>query len=80
MKEKEYLIEYFSFSFILRGEVKYLEEIKEYILKKYVETGVVTLTRPTYATGGLYILTEAQWKQYQKLKKREHRLIGGGFP
>jgi hypothetical protein len=80
MGDREYLTEYFSFSFILRGEVKYLEEIKGYIMTRYVKKELVTLTRPTYDKGGLYILTENQWKEYQKLKKRDDRLIGAGFP
>ena len=80
MGDRDYLTEYFSFSCILRGEAKYLEEIKEYIMTRYVKKELVTLTRPTYVKGGLYILTENQWKEYQKLKKRDDRLIGAGFP
>ena len=44
--EKEYLTEV-NFSCILRGEVTYLEEIKERITREYVEKGLVLLVNPT---------------------------------
>ena len=78
--DKEYLKEYFSFSCILKGEMKYLEEIKEYIITAYVNKGLISLARPVYDKRELYILTEPQWKEYQKLKKKDDRLIGAGFP
>ena len=79
-KEKAYLSELFNFSCVLRGEVKYLEEIREHIVTGYVDKGRVNLIKPTYDKRELYILTEPQWKEYQKLKKRDDRLIGAGFP
>ena len=79
--EKEYLTEYFNFSCVLKGEATYLEEIKERITREYVEKGLVLLVNPTYDKNALHILTEKQWKEYQRLKKsKEERLIGGGFP
>ncbi len=78
--EKEYLQELFNFSCVLRGEVKHLEKIKEYIAREYVEKGLVKIIKPTYDKKEIYILTEEQWKEYQKLKKRDERLIGAGFP
>lgn len=78
--KKEYLSELFNFACVLRGEVKYLEEIKEHIIQKYVDSGKVKLIKPTYDKDEIYILTESQWKEYQKLKKRDNRLIGAGFP
>lgn len=39
MEDKEYFAEYFNFSCILRGKVKYLEHIKDYIIREYVEKG-----------------------------------------
>ena len=69
-----------DFSCILRGEVTYLEEIKDYITQEYVTKGLVTLVNPSY-TKETHILTDDQWKEYQKLKKcREENLIGAGFP
>ena len=78
--QRTYLSELFNFSCVLRGEVKYLEEIKEHIVTGYVDKGRVNLIKPTYDKRELYILTEPQWKEYQKLKKRDDRLIGAGFP
>ncbi len=78
--EKEYLSELFNFACVLRGEVKHLEKIKEYIVSEYVEKGFVKLIKPTYDKKEIYILTEEQWKEYQKLRKRDERLIGAGFP
>ncbi len=60
--EKEYLEELFNFSCILRGEVKHLEKIKEYIVREYVEKRLVKLIKPTYDKKEIYILTEEQWK------------------
>ncbi|MGD2247807.1 MAG: hypothetical protein PVF58_05325 [Candidatus Methanofastidiosia archaeon] len=78
--KKEYLSELFNFACVLRGEVKHLEEIKEHIVQKYVDSGLIKLIKPTYDKSEIYILTESQWKEYQKLKKRDDRLIGAGFP
>ncbi len=78
--EKEYLQELFNFSCVLRGEIKNLEEIKEHIITDYVDKGLIKLIKPTYDKKEIYILTEEQWKEYQKLKRRDERLIGAGFP
>ena len=78
--EKEYLSELFNFACILRGDVKYLEKIKEHIITEYVNTGLVKLIRPTYDKKELYLLTHEEWDEYQKLKKKNSRLIGAGFP
>lgn len=79
-REREYLNEFFNFAAVLRGDVKNLEEIKKYIVENYVNKGLVKLIKPTYDKKELYILTDEQWKEYQKLKKRDDRLIGAGFP
>ena len=65
---------------MLRGEVKYLEKIKEHIITEYVNTGLVKLIRPTYDKKEIYLLTDEEWDEYQKLKKKDSRLIGAGFP
>ncbi len=78
--QKEYLSEQCNFSYILRGEVKYLEEIKEHIIKEFVNKGFVTLINPIYDKKEMYILTDKQWKEYQKLKReKDNGLIGMRF-
>ncbi|KYK35788.1 MAG: hypothetical protein HXS46_10455 [Theionarchaea archaeon] len=72
--------EFFTFSCVLRGEVKHLEQIKEYIVQEYVNKGLVTLEKPTYQKKEIYILTDGQWNEYQELKKRGDWLVGAGFP
>lgn len=79
-EQKEYLSEIFNFACVLRGEVKYLEQIKEHIVAEYINKGLVKIIKPTYDKRELYIITESQWKEYQKLKDRDDRLIGAGFP
>jgi hypothetical protein len=79
-EQKEYLSEIFNFACVLRGEVKYLEQIKEHIVAEYINKGLVKIIKPTYDKRELYIMTESQWKEYQKLKDRDDRLIGAGFP
>jgi hypothetical protein len=75
-KKREHLSEVFNFSCVLRGEVKYLERIKEYIVQEYVDTGAVKLVKPTYEKKEIYIVTEKEWEEYQKLKRRDPGLIG----
>jgi len=77
--KREYFSEIFNFACVLRGEVKYLEEIKEYIVQEYVNKGVIKLIRPTYDKKEIYIATDDLWKEYQKLKEKDERLIGAGF-
>ena len=76
----QYLSEVFNFSCVLRGDVKYLEKIKEHIITEYVNTGLIKLIRPTYDKKEIYLLTDEEWDEYQKLKKKDSRLIGAGFP
>jgi hypothetical protein len=78
--KKEYLEEHFNFCCVLRGEVKHLEVIKEYIIQEYVKKGLVKLIKPTYDKNEIYILTAKEWEEYQKLKKKNTHLIGAGFP
>jgi hypothetical protein len=75
----EYLSELFNFACVLRGEVKYLEKIKEHVIEEYVEKGLVKMIKPTYEKHEIYLLTDAEWKEYQRLKNRDSRLIGAGF-
>ena len=65
---------------ILKGEIEYLEEIKEYIKQEYVNKELITVVESGYTEKG-YLLTDDQWKEYQRLKKnKEEDLIGAGFP
>ena len=79
MEDKAHLSELFNFSCVLRGEVKYLEQIKEYIAKENIQKGLVKLIKPTYDKKEIYILTDEQWKEYQTLKERDEKLIAGLF-
>lgn len=63
---REYFREYFNFGCILCGKVRYLEEIKEYIVDEYVEKGLVKLIKPTYSKGALSIVDEVQWEAFKK--------------
>ena len=76
----QYLSELFNFSCVLKGEVKYLEKIKEHIITEYVDKGLVKLIKPTYDKKEIYLMTDEEWDEYQKLKKKNSRLIGAGFP
>jgi hypothetical protein len=77
---QEYLSEVFNFSCVLRGDVRYLEKIKEHIITEYVDKGLVKLIKPTYEKKEIYLLTHEEWDEYQKLKEKDSRLIGAGFP
>ncbi len=73
---KEYLSGLLSFACVLKGKVKHLEKIKEYI-QEYVDKGLIKLIKPTYDKQRIYIVTSDQWKEYQRLlKNREDGLIG----
>ena len=75
-QRREYLSETFNFACVLRGEVKHIEKIKEHIVQKYVDSGLIKMIRPTYDKNEIYILTEEEWKKYQFLKNKDDRLIG----
>jgi hypothetical protein len=78
--KKKYLSELFNFACVLQGDIKHLEEIKEHIVTEYVDKGLIKLIKPTYEKKEIYLVTSEEWKEYQKLKKRDERLIGAGFP
>ena len=78
--KKKYLLELFNFACVLQGEIKHLEEIKEHIVTEYVDKGLIKLIKPTYEKSEIYLVTSEEWEEYQKLKKWDERLIGGGFP
>jgi hypothetical protein len=78
--KKKYLSELFNFACVLQGDIKHLEEIKGYIVTEYVDKRLIKLIRPTYEKSEIHLITDTEWKEYQKLKKRDERLIGAGFP
>ena len=78
--KKEYLLELFNFACVLQGDIKHLEKIKGYIVTEYVDKGLIKLIKPTYEKSEICLVTGEEWKEYQKLKKRDERLIGAGFP
>ncbi len=75
MNCNEYSPELHNFAFVLRGEVKHLKKIKE-CLQEYVEKEEIKMVNPTYDKEEIYIITGAQWKEYQRLKNRGDGLIG----
>ena len=78
-KQDHYFREYFNFACILRAEVKYLEDIKELILRDYVSIKNVRLIKPTYAKEELRMVGEADWKAFQDFLKRRPLLREGGL-
>ncbi|MBU6999103.1 MAG: hypothetical protein HXS42_15765 [Theionarchaea archaeon] len=64
-EREDYLTELFNFAFILRGHVKDLEAVKEYVITEYVEKGILKMIKPTYSKDRLYILSEGQVKKYK---------------
>lgn len=51
----------FYFAAILRGEVKYLEEIRKYINQRPVE-----ICESIYSKDRLFVVKESQWEQHKK--------------
>ena len=51
--------------------MKYLKKIKEHNIQEYVDKGLIKLIRPIYEKKEIYLLTDEEWKGYQKLKKKE---------
>ena len=66
----EYLPELCDFSCVLRGEAKYPEKIEKHITQEYVDKELVKLTKTTCDKKEIYLLTNEEWDEYQKLKKR----------
>jgi hypothetical protein len=71
---------HFNFGIVLKGDLKHLKKVRERIVQEYVELGLVKLSNPRYDKNEIYIITGAQWEEYQKLKKyKEDGLIGVWF-
>jgi hypothetical protein len=52
----DYLNEIFNFACILRGNVKDIEALKEYIVNTYIVPGTLKLIKPVYDKQRLYII------------------------
>lgn len=70
-REYGYFVQFFNFAFVLRGEARYLEKIKEHIIAEYVSKGHVRLVKPVYSKEELCLVDESKWKVYQRLRQRE---------
>ena len=68
-KDKGFYKEYFNCGFVLFGSVRYLEDIKEYIIKNFVNKGLLKLIKPTYAKEGLLIVDKSEYMAYNRFKK-----------
>ena len=68
-KNEGYYKEYFNCAIVLYGNVKYLEDIKQYIIKNFVNTGLLKLIKPTYSKERLFIVNEQEYKAYKHFKK-----------
>ena len=66
--KKAYLKEHFTTACILCGKLQYLEEIKRYIIKTYVEKGVLKMIRPTYSKRSLSVVTESHYRRKEILE------------
>lgn len=69
-KDKEYFKDYFNCALVLHGNVKFLEELKQYIIENYVNTGLVKLIKPMYAKEDFSIVNEPEYKAYKNFKKK----------
>ena len=56
-----YFREFFTVTHILHGELRYLEEIKDYIIETYVKKGLLRLIRPTYSQKTLAEVRESHY-------------------
>jgi hypothetical protein len=61
--------EYFNCAFVLYGSVRYLEDIKLYIIKNFVNTRLLKLIKPTYAKDNFSIVNEQEYKASKHFKK-----------
>jgi hypothetical protein len=68
-KNEDIYKEYFNCAFVLYGNVRYLEDIKKYIIKNFVNTGLLKLIKPTYAKEGLLIVDKSEYMAYNRFKK-----------
>ena len=66
-KDKGFYKEYFNCAFVLYGKVKFLEKIKQYIIKEHVNK-YVKLIKPTYAKSDFSIVSESEYWEYMDFK------------
>jgi hypothetical protein len=65
---EDYPNEIFNFACILRGNVKDIEALNEYIVNAYLLPGTLKPIKPVYDKQRSYIITAHQWEEYQTLK------------
>ncbi|MBU7027952.1 MAG: hypothetical protein HXS48_13535, partial [Theionarchaea archaeon] len=70
-REYGYFVQFFNFAFVLRGEARHLEKIKERIIAEHVSKGHIRLVKPVYSKEELCLVDESKWKVYQRLRQRE---------
>ena len=68
-KDEGFYKEYFNCAFVLYGSVKYLEKIKQYIIKNFVNKRLLKLIKPTYAKEGFSIVDESEYNAFNRFKK-----------
>ncbi len=73
---RDYFREYFTLALVLRGEVNYLEKIKNHIIVNYVDANRIKLIKPTYAKERLYIVRESEWQTQRRYKSAEPEPAG----
>ena len=67
--DMDYLNQYFNLVLFLRGEVRYLEQIKAHIIENYVTNRRVLLIRPTYSKDTFTVISEPEWRIFKKAAK-----------
>lgn len=72
---RDYFREYFTLALVLRGEVNYLEKIKNHIIETYVDANRIKLIKPTYAKEKLCIVRESDWQKHRRYKSTEPEAV-----
>ncbi len=62
--------EHFNLGLVLRGEIRYLEDIEEYIQKTYISSNHVELIDLVYSKEHLRIVNESEWRSLAESKER----------
>lgn len=78
-QEKEYLHEHFTVTCILYGKIKYLDEIKHYIVKTYVEKGLLKIIKPTYSKKRLCAVNESCYSPHEDQSSSDNENSGEDF-
>lgn len=60
----------FNLAVVLRGDIRILKEIEDYIQKNYVNNNLVDLVDPAYSKESLCIINESEWRSVAEFKKK----------